>query len=105
MQFDYNFTKCPICESDMTHSLIRRCDNGCCAYQLDPQGEIVRATLFQNEAFVLELYQNALLQWQPVTSEDTKKQEKLNKQMNRFLERVDFWKDQTTNHSKEEFEG
>lgn len=101
-KFDYNFRICPICDRDMyvesLGSTKLSCKNGCCIYDVDPQGETVFVTLFDDEEnddlnFYLELYKEALLRWEPLSEDDYKTQKKFDEDMKRFLKTIEYWRE------------
>ncbi|MNJ90065.1 hypothetical protein D3C87_76570 [compost metagenome] len=101
-EFDYNFHVCPICNNKMREEHLGStdlwCKNGCCKYDVDPQGETVSVSLFNDEEnndlnFLLELYKEARLQWEPLDDDDYKMQKELDREMEKFLNAISYWKE------------
>lgn len=82
-EFNYDFSNCFICGSDMTKSmnpLWTLCKNGCCEYEIYQLGEYVRVQLFNESAcyFYVGLHEKT----------------KLGKQdEGRLLKEIKYWKE------------
>ena len=56
---DRDFCKCHICETvfhGVEGDTLLSCPNGCVRYNIDPQGENVKITLFNDEEYFVRLY-------------------------------------------------
>ena len=87
--FDYNFTKCPVCENVIAfdeHNCAN-CSNGCVSYDVDPQGENVKVQLlgnrYQGERFVINLYEDG---WH-------KENQRLIANVKKFEQVIYYWKE------------
>lgn len=62
MEFDYDFTKCPICGSKMhdTGMGVLKCKNGCCRYDFDnyTSGMLVYAVVFNDKHYLIDRYED-----------------------------------------------
>lgn len=93
MEFNYNFNNCFICDSKMLEfdsGLILKCKNGCCNYDIDPQGENIFVELFDGEgesedlAFCIGLYERTWHRQEQI--------EQLKLEEQRLLEAIKYWK-------------
>lgn len=91
-KFKHDFKDCFICGKEMTrfyHGLELRCDNGCCTFEIDPQGESVFIELFggedDNTCFSVRLYERT---WH---NEDITKRLKENER--ELMEAVKYWQE------------
>lgn len=89
MKFNYNFHICPICSEKMDFKIqsgtVGHCPNGCCHYDVDPQGETVYAEIFdEKRRYCIGLY--------PKTWHKEDIQQELHYDLGRFMERIEYWK-------------
>lgn len=86
MEFDYDFTKCPICESKMVryNDEELRCRNGCCKYDIDVNeaGTLVLAFVFNEGSYLLDKYK-----------QDYDCDNYIGIETEGFLRKIDYWRE------------
>ena len=93
MKFDYNFRKCHICDKkiDSGSNINVKCPNGCCEYNVDPQGEIVDIMLFNNEDlfFIAPLYEKSNFD----AIHDPEYEKELHEELKKYLKAIAYYRE------------
>ncbi|MNJ90054.1 hypothetical protein D3C87_76460 [compost metagenome] len=107
MEFDYNYTKCQICESKMIELKKDKtiCKNGCCMYnfQTDIERKSIFVTIFDEQGFIkkgytgssylLDKYENSYVGGSLLPEELKELRIMMETNLLDFLKEVNYWKE------------
>ncbi|MNJ90052.1 hypothetical protein D3C87_76440 [compost metagenome] len=89
MEFDYDFSKCPICGSKMVdqEKHVTICKNGCCEYDFDTDSEktLVYIVMFSEENYLINRYKS--------NSQDNLNSATVTIDTRSFLRQIDYWRE------------